>query len=56
MPKDEKIDLQTADMKSLKSWAFDQLVLLEQTKNNLALINQQILKVQSEAKVEAKPE
>ena len=35
------------DIKELKSLAFDQLVILEQTKNNLALINQQIVKVQT---------
>ena len=35
------------DIKELKSYAFDQLVALEQAKNNLAIINQQILKVQS---------
>ncbi len=55
MHKDETIDLQTADLKTLKSYAFDQLVALEQAKGNLAVINQQILKVQSENK-EAKPE
>lgn len=37
------------DLKELKSMAFDQLVVLEQAKTNLAIINQQI------AKVSAKP-
>jgi len=33
------------DTKELKALAYDQLVILEQTKNNLALINQQMTKV-----------
>lgn len=45
---ENQIDIaKITDLKTIKSLAFDQLVILEQTKNNLALINQQILKIQT---------
>jgi len=55
---ENQIDItKITDLKTIKSLAFDQLVILEQTKNNLALINQQILKVQQpEVVAKTKPE
>jgi hypothetical protein len=47
------------DLKELKSLCFDQLAILEQTKSNLTLLNQQIINVQkkqSEVVAETKPE
>ena len=38
----QKIDLKTMTIEELKSLAYDQIVLLEQTKTNLNLIQQEI--------------
>ena len=42
--KPSTLDLTKLDVKELKALAYDQLVLIEQSQNNLKLINQEIVK------------
>lgn len=50
------MDITKLSLVELESLAYKQIVLLEQTKNNLATLNQQIAKLQSELKTETKSE
>lgn len=44
-----------SDTNQLKAWAYDQLILLEQTQNNLKLLNDRIAELEKIAPDKVKP-